>query len=171
MTKPNKFEIAAELNTEEKRDMYLFRIHELDQTIEEMTDYIDIVKLAAEGHPKELLLSKEWQQGYECCASRTQQIIEGALEGTLAGSSTTLDAAARLCIGGAIVNELGYHSFIDGNGCNRLLNILEISANNLNADAFCMYDPEVHPDLGKNIKDGQEQLFYWTEAKLSNHYS
>lgn len=91
MKKPNRFEIAAELDTEEKRDLYLFGIYEIDQTIEEMTDYIDIVKLATENHPKELLLSKEWQQGYECCESRTQKTIKDILEGTLTGTSTTLE--------------------------------------------------------------------------------
>lgn len=171
MKKLNKFEIAAELNTEEKRDTYLFEIYKLDQTIEEMTEYIDVVKLASENHPIELLLSKEWQQGYECCRSRTQQAIEVALEGVLTGSSTTLNAAAMLCIGGDIVNELGYHSFIDKIGRNKLLSNLVKNADNFNADAFCMYDPEKHPDLDKHIKNGQEQLFYWTEDKLEHQYN
>lgn len=166
--KPNKFEIAAELDTEEKRYMYLSKIYGLDQDTIEMTDYIDTVKLAAEGHPKELLLSKQWQQGYQCCHSRTQEIIEDALESALTFSiTTTLNAAARLCIGVDVVSELNAHSFLSENGSHRLLKILKTTADNLNADAFCMYDPEIHPDLGKPIKGGEEQLFYWTEVMLN----
>ena len=171
MQKLNKFEIAAELDTEEKRDVYLSAIFGLDQTMREMTDYIDIAKLASEDHPKELLLSKEWQKGYECCVSRTQKTIQSVLEATLTGANTTIDAAARLCIGGEIASELGYHSFINKKDLESLLNTLVKSADDVHADAFCMYDPEMHPDLAERIKDGKGLLFYWTESRLNKAIS
>jgi len=51
------------------------------------------------------------------------------------------------------------------------MSILKNTADNLSVDAFCMYDPEIHPDLGKHIKGGQEQLFYWIEDKLHSYYN
>ena len=166
MKKPNKFKIAAELNTEEKRVLYLSEINELDLDIREMTDYIDTVNLAAECHPKELLLSREWQKGFECHKLRMQKIMHDILEGILTKANTTLDAAAKLSIGGDVVDELSLHSFINENSRENLLNKLVKNADKVKADALCMYDPEMHPDSGDFIKKGRKKLYFWTDEKL-----
>ena len=163
----NKFEVAAELNTEEKRDEYLLKITFLDLNIKDMTEYIDAINLATECHPKKLLLSKEWQKGFECNRLRMKKSINTILENLLTDANTTLDAAVKLSIGGDIVDELSNHSFISENDRESLLNKLVKNANKYQAEAFCMYDPEIHPDLGEEIENGKEQLFFWTDKYMA----
>ena len=166
MKKPNKFEVAAELDTEEKRGDYLLEITALDINIKELTDHIDTVNLAAECHPKEFLLSEKWQKGYECNNLKVQKTINIILESILCAANTTLDSAAKLSIGGDIVNELSMNSLISESSRESLLSRLVTSADKHQADAFCMYDPEVHPDLGEAVKNGKEKLFIWTDKHM-----
>lgn len=166
MGKLNKFETAAELDTKAKRELYLSKINELDLNMKEMTDYIDTARLAAECHPEELLLSKEWQKGFECHKLRMQKIMHNILEDILTKANTTLDAAAKLSIGGDVVDELSLHSVINENSRENLLNKLVKNADKVKADALCMYDPEIHPDSGNFIKKGRKKLYFWTDEAL-----
>lgn len=34
--------------------------------------------------------------------------------------------------------------------------------------SLCMYDPEVHPDMGERVVGGKERLFFWTPELLES---
>jgi len=164
--KPNKFEIAAELDTEEKRSTYLSMLYAEKLNDRDMMEIIDTVKLSTENHLKELLLSPEWQKGYECCLSRTQHTLDGVLENILLNSNSTLNASAKLSIGQDLILQLSAHSFANKQTCEKLLEELKSIADSFNSDSLSMYDPEINPLLGTLIPNSREKLYYWTEENL-----
>lgn len=161
----NKFEVAAELDTEEKRNTYLSRLHTEKLSDRDMMDIVDTVKLSTENHPRELLLSPEWQKGYECCLARTQYTLHGVLEGILLNSNSTLHASANLSIGQDLILQLNAHSFTNKEACDALLKELEKTASKYKSDIFSMYDPEIDPHMGIFINNGIERLFNWKDNK------
>lgn len=162
----NKFEIAAELDSEEKRNAYFSMLYTEKLNDRDMMDIVDTVKLSSENHPRELLLSPEWQKGYECCLKRTQHTLNGVLENTLSKANSTLHASANLCIGQDLILQLSAHSFTNKKTCDNLLKRLEGIASSFNSDPLSMYDPEINPLLGTLIPNSKDKLYYWTEENL-----
>lgn len=166
MSKLNRFEIAAELNNDEKRSSYLLRLVTDDLDDREMMEIVDTVKLSTENHPKKLLLSKEWQQGYECSTSRTKEVLHGLLEIVLTNANSTLSSSANLSIGQDLILHLKSHSFTDKVACDSLLAELEEISGQFKSDTFSMYDPEIDPYLGVRINKGKEKLYNWKDINL-----
>ncbi|MEE9445711.1 MAG: hypothetical protein V3V19_08600 [Cocleimonas sp.] len=162
----NKFEIAAELDSKEKRNAYLSMLYTEKRSDRDMMEIIDTVKLSTENHPKELLLSPEWQKGYECCLTRTQRTLHDLLEGILLNSNSTLNASANLSIGQDLILQLSAHSFTNKKTCDNLLKRLEGIASSFNSGPLSMYDPEINPLLGTLIPKSKDKLYYWTEENL-----
>ncbi len=162
----NKFEIAVELDTEEKRNAYLSMLHVEKLNDRDMMDIVDTVKLSTENHPRELLLSPEWQKGYECCITRTQHALHGLLANTFSKANSTLHASANLSIGQDLILQLSAHSFTSKEACDALLLELEKIAQEFKSDSFSMYDPEIDPQIGKFINGGKEKLYSWKYNSL-----
>lgn len=169
MRKVNKFEIAAELDTEEKRNSFLSQLIKEDLNNREMMDVIDTVKLSTENYPPELLLSKEWQKGYEYCKSRSQQKMYDLFELLLLNASTKLSAAAALDIGEYLIDELKDHALLTEKGSSVLIEKLLKQSHKLNAHQLAMYDPEMHPDSGEFINDGKDRLYFWSKKNLEKY--
>ena len=132
-------------------------------------DSIDTCKLIEEGHSPELLFSKEWQQGYECCNSFNQKRLNEILGNVLTIASTKLSASASLDIGSYIIDHLKENSLLTESDAARILMKLTNQAKNINAKEFSMYDPEMHPDLGEFVMDGKDRLYTWSKENLQKY--
>lgn len=169
MESSNKFELAAELTTEAKRNLYLSQIFALKPDNKQMMDSIDTIKLAEEEHSQDLLLSKNWQQGYECYKSRSQKKLNDLLRHALFTATTKLSAAASLDIGTYFIDDLKDNGLLSEQDSKQLMKELKEQASNINAKSFSMYDPEIHPYLGEFVKDGKERLYYWSNKNLKTY--
>ena len=165
----NKFEVAAELDTEEKRNTYLSMLYAEKLSDRDMMDIVDTVKLSTENHPRELLLSPEWQKGYECCITRTQHTLHGLLDNTFSKANSTLHASANLSIGQDLILQLSAHSFTNKEACDTLLLELGKIAQEFKSDAFSMYDPEIDPQIGEFINGRKERLYNWKDETLGEY--
>lgn len=165
----SKFELAAELVTEGKRNSYLSDIFTLKLNNKQLIDSIDTLKLAEEVNSSDLLLSEKWQQGYECYKNRSQKKTNEILVHILTSAMTKLSAAASLDFGGYIIDHLKDHSLLTEDDSIQLIKELTEQANDFNAKELSMYDPEMHPDLGEFVEDGKDRLYYWSKDNLEKY--
>ncbi len=165
----NKFEVVAELDTEEKRNTYLSMLYAKKLSDRDMMNIVDTVKLSTENHPRELLLSPEWQKGYKCCELRIEKTLHGLLASVLKNSNSTLTSSANLYVGQDLILQLCAHTFTSKEACDTLLKELEKIAQEFKSDSFSMYDPEIDPQVGEFINGGKEKLYNWKDNNLGKY--